>query len=130
MEARPPWASKRRSRSPAHLEHVLHPDDAALQDGGAHRGDLDGAAVPRLPGAGAHDVSAQRAHHCTLLLLGAAGDEGLRLDDVGPGNHRAGGGVVELGEHGYHLACVGERGRRLEGLLFESVRDGKSFIVR
>lgn len=98
----------------AHLERVLHFDDATVQDGGAHRGDLDGPAVPRLPALGAHDVAAERAHHGALLLHGAAGDERLRLDDVGFGHHGAGGGVVELGEHGDHLACgEGARVRRL-----------------
>lgn len=67
----------------AHLEHVLHFDDAALQDGGTHRWDLDGATVPRLPASGAHNITAQCAHHRALLLHGAAGDERLCLGDVG-----------------------------------------------
>lgn len=95
----------------AHLEHVLHFDDATVQDGGAHWRDLDGAAVPRLPAFGAHHVAGQRAHHSALLLHGAAGDEGLRLDDVGFGHHGSGGGVVKLCKHGYDLACGGGNGR-------------------
>lgn len=82
-----------------------------MQDGGAHWRDLDGAAVPRLPAFGAHHVAGQRAHHSALLLHGAAGDEGLRLDDVGFGHHGSGGGVVKLCEHGYDLACGGGNGR-------------------
>jgi len=91
----------------AHLEHVLHFDDAALQDGGAHGGDLDGAAVPRLPAPGAHDVAGQHADHRVLLLHGAAGDERLRLGDVRFGHDGPGGRVVELREHGDHLTWGG-----------------------
>lgn len=98
-------------RPEAHLEHVLHFDDATVQDGGTHRWDLDGSAVPRLPAFSGHDVAAERAHHGALLLRGAASDEGLRLHDVGLGHHRSGGSVVKLRKHGYHLACGG-RGRR------------------
>lgn len=96
-------------RPEAHLQHVLHFDDATVQDGGTHWWDLDGSAVPRFPAFGTHDVAAQRAHHRTLLLHGAAGDEGLRLDDVGFGHHRSGGRVVKLCKHGYHLACGGRK---------------------
>lgn len=78
-----------------------------MKDGGTHGGDLDGAAVPRLPAFGAHHVAGQRAHHGALLLHGAAGDEGLRLDDVGFGHHGPGGRVVELCKHGDDLACGG-----------------------
>ena len=93
-----------------YLQHVLHFDDAAVQDGRAHGRDLDGAAVPGLPASPGHRVPAQRGHHGALLLQGAPGDEGLRLRDVGLGHHGAGGGVVELGEHGDHLACAEKGG--------------------
>lgn len=89
----------------AHLEHVLYFDDAALQDGGTHGWDLDGATVPRLPASGAHKISAQCTHHRALLLHGAAGDERLCLNDVGFGHHRSGGRVVKLRKDRYHLAC-------------------------
>lgn len=69
----------------AHLEHVLHFDDAALQDGGTHRWDLNGATVPRLPASGPHNITAQCGHHRALLLHGATGDERLCLSDVGSG---------------------------------------------
>lgn len=71
----------------AHLEHVLHFDDAALQDGGTHRWDLDGTTVPRLSAPGTHDISTQGAHHRALLLHGATSDEGLCLNDIGFGHH-------------------------------------------
>lgn len=103
----------------AHLEHVLHFDDATVQDGGTHWWDLDGSAVPRLPAFSAHDVAAQCAHHGTLLLHGAASDERLGLDDVGSGHHRSGRSVVKLRKHGYHLACGEEtyvRNRRPSNL--------------
>ena len=92
-------------RPEAHLEHVLHFDDATVQDGGTHWWDLDGSAVPRLPALGAHHVAAQCADHSALLLHGPASDERLRLDDVGFGHHRSRGRVVKLGKHGDHLAC-------------------------
>lgn len=101
----------------AHLEHVLYFDDAALQDGGTHRWNLDSATVPRLPASGAHNVPAQGAHDRALLLHGAAGDERLCLSDVGFGHHWSGGSVVELGKDRYHLTCG-------EG---ESVRQGRYF---
>lgn len=112
-------------RPEAHLQHVLHFDDATVQDRGTHWGDLDGSAVPRFPAFGTHDVAAQRAHHRTLLLHGAASDEGLRLDDVGFGHHRSGGRVVKLCKHGYHLACGEEtcvRNRRPQDLEEEQRR--------
>lgn len=97
--------SRGEERPEAHLEHVLHFDDATVQDGGTHWWDLDGSAVPRLPAFRAHYVAAERAHHSTLLLHGAASDERLDLDDVGFGHHRSGGRVVKLRKHRYHLAC-------------------------
>lgn len=100
---------QRRHFGSAYLEHVLHFDDAALQDGGTHGRDLDGSTVPGLPAPGADDIAAQRGHHRALLLHGAAGDERLCLDDVGFGHHRSGGRVVELGEHRDHLAYRGGR---------------------
>lgn len=92
-------------RPSAYLQHVLHFDDAALQDGRAYRWDFDGAAVPGLPASGANNVTAQRGHHRALLLHGTAGDEGLRLNDESFGYNRSGGRVVELGKDRYHLAC-------------------------
>lgn len=84
----------------ADLECVLHFDDAALEDGRTDGRDLDGAAVPRLAASGAHGVAAQRGHNRPLLLHGTAGDERLRLGDVGLGDDGARRGVVKLGEHG------------------------------
>ena len=93
----------------AHLEHVLHFDDAALQDGGPHRRDFDGASVPCFPALSAHNVAGQCGHHRVLLLHRAAGDERLRLSDVGFGHDGSGGRVVELREDGYHLTCTEEK---------------------
>lgn len=107
----------------AHLEHVLHFDDATVQDGGTHWRDLDGSAVPCLPAFSAHDVSAERAHHSSLLLHGAASDERLCLDDVGFGHHRPGGGVVKLSKHRYHLACGGGEARQ-EPQTLKALRSG------
>lgn len=68
------------------LEHVLHFDDAALQDGGTHRWNFDGATVPSFPASRTHNVTTQSGHHGALLFHGAAGDEGLCLRDVSFGN--------------------------------------------
>lgn len=68
--------------------------------------------MPRLPTPGAHDVAAERGHHRALLLHGAAGDEGLRLGDVGFGHDGPGGRVVEFGEDRDHLTWT--EGRRRE----------------
>lgn len=95
-------------RPAAYLQHVLHFDDAALQDGRTYRWDFDGATVPGFPTFGTDDVTAKRGHDGALLLHGAAGDERLRLNDKSFGDNRSGGRVVELGKDRYHLAC-GER---------------------
>lgn len=92
-------------RPQTHLEHVLHFDDATLEDGGTNWRDLDGTPLPGVTAARSHYVSAQSGHYGLLLLQGAPRDEGLSLSDVSLGHHGSGSGVVELGKDWNHFTC-------------------------
>lgn len=80
-----------------------------MQDGRTHGGDPQRPALPQRPPPGAHGLARETGHHCSLLLAGTSGHEGLRLDHCCPRQHWARGAVVDLGEDGDYLTCSGER---------------------
>ena len=79
-----------------HHEGVLHSDDAAVQDGGGHRWDLQHLATPGLSFARGQRLSPQVGHQLLDLLRLPFGIEGLGLVDGRLWHHHAGRAVLDL----------------------------------
>ena len=101
-----------------HHEGVLHSDDAAVQDGGWHRWDLQHLAAPGLSFARGQRLSPQVGHQLLDLLRLPFGIEGLGLVDGCLWHHHAGWAVLDLCKDLDWLSCRVQEGRRRGELEF------------
>lgn len=83
--------------SSAYSQGVVHPDDAAVQDGRRERRDLQHLPVPRVGAPGRNVVPAHVGDHVADGLCFPAGQIRLRLENSSFGDDQSGGAVLYFG---------------------------------
>ena len=89
----------------AHHEGVLHSDDAAVQDGGRHWGDLQHFPAPRFRLSGGKGLPPQVGDQLLDLLHLPFGVEGLGLVNGCLWHHHTGGAVLDLRKNLNRFSC-------------------------